>query len=250
MMLLNDFLPVRITGIDKIEYDPNESDIFKGGDRQVIMDVICHTDTEQIIVEMQKSNSNEFRNRMAYYGGSMIARQLKRGDKYGKLKPVYVICFMNFRLIHQTDQLVYRYQLRERDSQELYGDQLSIYLCELPRFAKSQEESLTPEEEWFEILQNMTIFASRPLNVGKRFDSLLNDCRQNLLEVEEQEQYFSAMISEHEKQSIAAAYKEEGFREGMEKTKIDMAKAMKLKGLSEEVICEICGLDKETVARL
>ena len=167
-----------------------------------------------------------------------------------RLKPVYVICFMNFRLIHQTDQLVYRYQLRERDSQELYGDQLSIYLCELPRFAKSQEESLTPEEEWFEILQNMTIFASRPLNVGKRFDSLLNDCRQNLLEVEEQEQYFSAMISEHEKQSIAAAYKEEGFREGMEKTKIDMAKAMKLKGLSEDVICEISGLDKEAVAKL
>ena len=74
------------------------------------------------------------------------------------------------------------------------------------------------------------------------------------------------MISEHEKQSIAAAYKEEGFREGMEKglekgmqegmqegmekTKNDMAKAMKLKGLSEEVICEISGLDKETVAKL
>ena len=55
MMLLNDFLPVKITGIDKIEYDPNEVDVFKGDDKQVIMDVLCHTDTEQIIVEMQKS---------------------------------------------------------------------------------------------------------------------------------------------------------------------------------------------------
>lgn len=40
MLLLNDFLPEEI--ID-IEYEPNESDIFREEDKQVIMDVICHT---------------------------------------------------------------------------------------------------------------------------------------------------------------------------------------------------------------
>ena len=55
MMLLNDFLPVRIVGIDEVQYDPNEVDTFKGDDKQVIMDVLCHTETGHIIVEMQKS---------------------------------------------------------------------------------------------------------------------------------------------------------------------------------------------------
>ena len=64
MMLLNDFLPVKIVDIDEIQYDPNEVDTFKGDDKHVIMDVLCHTETEHIIVEMQKSKNNEFRNRM------------------------------------------------------------------------------------------------------------------------------------------------------------------------------------------
>ena len=254
MMLLNDFLPVKITGIDRIEYDPNEVDVLKGDDKQVIMDVLCHTDTEQIIVEMQKSNNNEFRNRMVYYGGSMIAKQLKKGERYDKLQPVYVICFMNFRLLHQTDQLVYRYQLREQDSHEPYGNQLSLYFCELPRFVKESEEKLTPVEQWFAILQNMSNFVNRPANIDKRFEPIFEACRQNQLDILEQEQYFSAMISKHEREGIAAAYKEEGLREGfekgIEKGVIKVAKSLKEMGYPVEDICKATGLEKDVVEGL
>lgn len=250
MMLLNDFLPVKIVDIDEIQYDPNEMDVFKGDDKHVIMDVLCHTETEHIIVEMQKSKNNEFRNRMVYYGASMISRQLKPGDKYSNLKPVYVICFMNFRLIHQTDQLVYRYQIREQESNELYGDQLSIYQCELPRFVKESERALNPIEEWFDIFQNMTNFVSHPKNVNKRFDSLLEACRQNRLDMQEQEQYFSAMLSEDEIQSIAAAYKEDGFLEGVKKGKLETAKNLKGLGVKIETISKATGLSLDELNRL
>lgn len=266
MMLLNDFLPVEIVGIDEIQYDSNEVDTLKGDDKQVIMDILCHTETEQIIVEMQKSTNNEFRNRMVYYGGCMISRQLRAGDTYDKLKPVYVVCFMNFRLLHQTDQLVYRYQLREQDSNELYGDQLAVYLCELPRFVKEGDRPLNPIEEWFDLLQNMSKFAGRPESVSRRFDPILEDCRQNRLDAREQEQYFNAMISEHEEQSIAAAYKEMGFHEGLEKGlekgreegraegkekgKEEMAKVLKEMGYPVEDICTASGLSREVVDAL
>ena len=249
-MLLNDFLPVKIVDIDEIQYDPNEMDVFKGDDKHVIMDVLCHTETEHIIVEMQKSKNNEFRNRMVYYGASMISRQLKPGDKYSNLKPVYVICFMNFRLIHQTDQLVYRYQIQEQESNELYGDQLSIYQCELPRFVKESERALNPIEEWFDIFQNMTNFVSHPKNVNKRFDSLLEACRQNRLDMQEQEQYFSAMLSEDEIQSIAAAYKEDGFLEGVKKGKLETAKNLKGLGVKIETISKATGLSLDELNRL
>lgn len=254
MMLLNDFLPVNIVGIDEIQYDPNEVDTFKGDDKHVIMDVLCHTETEHIIVEMQKSKNNEFRNRMVYYGGCMISRQLKPGDKYDKLKPVYVVCFMNFRLLHQTDQLVYRYQLREKDSHELFGDQLAVYLCELPRFVKEEDRPLNPIEEWFDLLQNMTKFVGRPKNVNKRFDSILEDCRQNRLDAKEREQYFNAMISEHEEQSIAAAYKEEGFLEGIEKGEDNKAKEIARRMLSRKMpipdVAELVGMEVSEVEKL
>ena len=214
MLLLNDFLPEEI--ID-IEYDPNETDIFRGEDRQVIMDVICHTKDRKFIVEMQKSGSNEFRNRMLYYGAASLVRQLKPGDGYDQLVPVYVICFMNFRLMHDTDQLVYRYQVREQESGELYSHQLSIYLCELPRWIKPLEEAKTPIEEWFDILQNMCTFAKKPASISKRYDPIFEACQQGGLKTKELEQYFRAMVTEREQQSIAAFYKEEGVQEGIQK---------------------------------
>ena len=247
MLLLNDFLPEEI--ID-IEYDPNETDIFRGEDKQVIMDVICHTHDRKFLVEMQKSGSNEFRNRVVYYGAASLTRQLKPGDNYDKMVPVYVICFMSFRLVHDTDQLVYRYQLREQDSGEEYGKQLSIYFCELPRWVKTLQQAKTPVEEWFDILQNMCNFAEKPAAINSRYDPIFASCQRGRLQVKEMEQYFRAMVTEREQQGIAAFYKEEGLREGFEMGKAEIAKAMKKNGLSTDMIVACTGLSKETIENL
>ena len=263
IMLLNDFLPEKV--ID-IEYDPNETDIFRGEDKQVIMDVICHTENRSFIVEMQKSSNSNFRNRMLYYGAATITRQLSSGDDYSKMVPVYVICFMDFRLNHLTDQLVYRYQIREQDSGEPYGNQLSIYFCELPRLASQKKEKLSPIEEWFEILLNMSKFAEKPANVNKRFDPVFDACKQARLQKQELEQYFRAMISEQEKQGIAAFYRDEGYQDGIEKGreegreegigegmkmgKLAVAKAMLANGIARDVIVSCTGLTEEQLKAL
>ena len=145
----------------------------------------------------------------------------------------------------------------------MFGDQLAVYLCELPRFVKEEDRPLNPVEEWFDLLQNMTKFVGRPKSVNKRFDSILEDCKQNRLDAMEQEQYFNAMISEHEEQSIAAAYKEEGFREGLEqglekgleqgiekgednKAK-EIARKMLSRGMSIPDIAELTGLEPPVI---
>ncbi|MBP5483631.1 MAG: Rpn family recombination-promoting nuclease/putative transposase [Bacteroidales bacterium] len=251
MLLLNDFIPEEI--ID-IEYDPNETDLFRGCDKQVIMDVICHTKDRQFIVEMQKCGSNEFRNRMLYYGASSITRQLNSGEGYDKLVPVYVICFMNFFLIHDTDQLVYRYQIREQDSGELYGQQLNIIFCELPRWVKPLSEAKTPIEEWFDILQNMSNFAEKPASISKRYDSIFAACQRGRLKGKELEQYFRAMITEREEKGIAAFYKEEGLREGFDlgkaEGKAEVAARLLAKGVDPNLIMEATGLTPEEIQKL
>lgn len=245
MMLLNDFLPERIMKVEEVHFTPNAADPFKGDDKHVLMDVMCRLeDGRSIIVEMQKSNNREFRNRMFYYGASMVSRQLKKGDSYRKLKPVYVICFMNFRTRHKTNQLVYRYQLREQESGESYGNQLSVFFCELPRFVPKPRKDLSPIEEWFDILRNMRTFAQKPKDINQRFNSIFDACRQNVLDPTERIQYFKAMISEEEKQGIAEAYREEGWYEGHEAGKTEgkaeeresMLAALRAAGASEELL--------------
>ena len=267
MMLLNDFLPEEV--ID-IEYDPNETDPLKGDDKQIIMDVMCHTKTGKFLVEMQRSEKEGFRNRMAYYGAGSIFKQLKKGDPYQKLVPVYVICFMNFCLSHSTNQLVYHYQIREQESGEFYGNQLSIVLCELPRFILEPDRKLSPVEEWFEILRNMSNFTARPAHVNKRFDPIFEASRQTRLVELEQQQYFRAMLTEEEKQDIATAYlkrgREEGLREGFEKgmekgieqgmaeghREASRIHAMKLleRKVDIDTIVFVTGLSKEEVIQL
>ena len=106
-------------------------------------------------------SEKEKERRMLYYGASMLHRQLRPNQSYSALRPVYVICFMDFRLPHETDQLVYRYSLCEQESGERYGDLLSIYLCELPRLKATSIEGLDPVRSWFYILENMRIFAGK-----------------------------------------------------------------------------------------
>lgn len=88
-------------------------------------------------------------------------------DDYNILMPVYVICFMDFRLKHDTDQLVYRYMMKERDSGEVYNNLLTICLCELPRLKAKKIDGMNDIESWFYILENIHNFAGDPGEFGE-----------------------------------------------------------------------------------
>ena len=227
LLLLNDILPEEV--ID-IEYDPNESDKNRPHDKQIIMDVICHTKDRSFIVEMQKSRKMDLKNRLFYYGAASLTRQLKPKDGYDKIVPVYVICFSNFKLLHKEDQLIYRYKMQEIKTHELYGNQLTIFLCELPRFVNTPGKKLNPVEVWFDMLRNMRTFASRPDNIDERYESIFESCRMGGLKDKETLQYLRAMITEEEKQEIRAGSYEYGFEEGMQQ---GMEKGME-KGMERE----------------
>ena len=219
MLLLNDILPEEIV---HIEYDSNELDLWKGDDKKVIMDVLCHTkDGRKIIVEMQRGDKAFIRNRLLYYSAAMIHTQLSTGDSYGKLKPVYVICFMNFRTRHEKDKLIYRYEIREEEG-ELYNNIQNIFMCELPRFAGESGKAKTPVEVWFDILQNMSNFATRPESYGKKYDSIFESSLQSPIPEKDKLQYFRSMfdddirsyLTDEDRQEIAEEFFAKGVEEG------------------------------------
>ena len=255
MLLLNDILPEKIVHID---YDPNEIDLWKGDDKKVIMDVLCHTeDGRKIIVEMQRADKEFLKNRLLFYGASMIHSQLHSGESYGKLMPVYVICFMNFRLLHDTEKLIYRYQVREV-SGDLYGDILNIFLCELPRFAGEPGKAKTPVETWFDILQNMCNFASKPEMYGGRYDPIFESSLQSPIPDKDRLQYFRSMfdnelrsyLTDEDRQEIAEEFYTKGIELGREEEKIETARKLKNLGVSAETISIATGLTVEAIAAL
>lgn len=237
--LLNDILSTDIVTID---YDSNEIDRWKGDDKNVIMDVLCHTkDGARFIVEMQRADKEYLRNRLFYYGASMASTQLKSGDYYGKLMPVYVVCFMNFCLRHESDSLIYKYQLRDNGG-ERYGTQLTICLCELPRLVSKSRDKMSPVEIWFDILQNMTNFAKRPSEYGSRYDGIFEASRQSPIPIENKKQYFRSMINHELKSYLTEEDRAEAFAEGKAEGIAEAAKAFKDLGVNPDIIRKATGL--------
>ena len=217
-------------------------------------------------MEMQCKNKKSFKNRMFYYGASMAHAQLQSGQSYMKLQPVYVICFMDFTLPHKGDQLVYRYSLREQSTGELYGKQLSIYFCELPRLMADSIQNLSPVESWFYILKNMRTFEGRPEELGSRYAAIAEASKTSFLADDQWINYLRNMISEEEKLDIGEAYYEDGFTEGMKKglekgieqgkgLGVDQEKKatvqrMREKGFDVKTIAQATGLEDSDVERL
>ena len=254
-MLLQDFLPgTQITSLERL---PNELPRM-GDDKNIIMDVLCKTDSGSFVVEMQREKKTSFQNRMVYYGASMIHRQLKPGDPYDKLVPVYVLCFMDYSMYWNDDRSIHRYGLRERDSGEAFGDQLWIYLCDLKTFGKQSIKDLSPEESWLYLLKNMATFAGKPEDMGSKYAVVAEASRMHHLPDAEQIQYLFAMVSEHEKLDIGTAYYKDGFldgqKQGREEGQAERAMAIAVKliehEMPEDTVAEMTELPIEIVASL
>lgn len=260
MLLLNDFLPEKIV---EVEYLPNEIDRLRPDDKNIIMDVLCKTERgESIIVEMQRKKKTSFLNRMFYYGASMVHQQLKPTDSYKKLKPVYVICFMDFRMEHESDKLVYRYTMREQETGELYGNQLSIYLCELERLNNNNLKEMDSVETWFYILRNICTFAGKPEEIGPKYAPVARAARTSQLPEEDQLNYMRAMVSEEERLDIVEAYFKDGYKagktdgfgqgkaEGKAEEKAEMALRLLDLGVPVETVLQASGFSMEELEAL
>lgn len=247
LLLLNDILPEKIV---HIEYEPGEIDRFKGDDKNVIMDVICHTDDgRKIIVEMQRQDKTDIRNRLYYYAAALIYKQLTKGLPYSDLMPVYVICFMNFRLNHEVNKLIYDYQIRE-SSGELYGNQATILLCELPRMMKKTRKKMTPVEIWFDLLQNMTNFAEKPEEYGAKYNPIFESSLQQPIPVSERTNYLKSMFGDKIQSVLTDEDRQEAFLEGKAEERTENARRLMALGVNPEIICKALGLSAEELAAL
>jgi|GEM_PF-2926043 len=109
-------------------------------------------------LEMQISlSSDSLKNRSSLYMSMLQAAQGKKGKKYGDIKSVYQIFFINDILFPKSTKLPRRYGLREETEHDLLTDTMEVIYYELPKLEKKADEyfagrleleSLSNEEKW------------------------------------------------------------------------------------------------------
>ncbi|GHT23896.1 hypothetical protein FACS189430_07910 [Bacteroidia bacterium] len=135
---LNALLPLeKDRVVESVEYLPHEQADIQIDSRRTIVDVKCKdSHGRQFIVEMQMYWSSVFNSRMVFNASRAFARQLKKGDNYTQLKPVYGIAILNDYMQPKDENSNFYHHYKtvniENTNDVIHG--LEFVLVELPKF--------------------------------------------------------------------------------------------------------------------
>ncbi|GHV37331.1 hypothetical protein AGMMS49546_04770 [Spirochaetia bacterium] len=121
-------------------------------DKMAVVDVRINTKSGRVIhVEMQAAPYKFMRNRLMYYLSKLLWEQLKRGYEYGRLHQVISILICDHELIPETAAYINEWELRNRETGQIFTDLVKIITIELPKVP--QGDNGEPEWGWLRLFK-------------------------------------------------------------------------------------------------
>lgn len=105
----------------------------------------------------------------------VVEMQMASGEGSFDFPTVYFIGIMDFSLHEDTDQVLYRYQLRERESLELMTDRIQYIFLELTNCHRALTPEATVLENFCYVLHNIENLPDRPVGLENEIFRLLFD---------------------------------------------------------------------------
>ena len=94
-------------------------------------------------IEMQLSVSPGLTKRIVFYGCEVYAGQMRAGDQYHELKPVYSICLLEGRLWEDSARVHHAFRLTDRDTGRCLTDTLEVHTLELGGYTLKESDLST-----------------------------------------------------------------------------------------------------------
>ena len=133
---LNAMLPLPDDGqVTSIEYLPFELIPTLPLKKDTIVDVRCEDQWKrQFIVEMQMIWTADFFKRVLFNSSKAYVKQLKTGEDYSDLQPVYSLNLINEAFLRDTDEWYHDYGLMEFKYPDHVIEDMHVIFIELPKF--------------------------------------------------------------------------------------------------------------------
>ena len=257
--LLLDFLNALLPEKDKIVSLTFKNNAQLGQsefDRKAIYDIYCENEKgEKFIVELQKAKQNYFKERTIYYSTFPIQEQAEKGEWNYNLKAVYCIGILDFTFDDyesepEKSEVIHTIKLKNQKGKTFYEKLTYIYL-EMPNFKKIESNLITRIEKWLFFIKHLEDFQTIPTIFNdeifsKAFEKAeIAKYGKNELDIYEN----SLKIYRDLKGVIDTAY-DEGKIEGINDSKLEIAKNAKKLGFKTEDIIKLTGLTKEEIDNL
>ena len=187
--------------------------------RHAVYDLYCvNEQNDRFIIEVQRAPQEFFKDRSLLYASFAIQEQAEKGDWNYKLKHVYTISLLNFKLPNvMPDSYEHEVKLMHTASKEVFYDKLTFLYYELPKFKVGLSELATEKEIWLFLLKHLHTLEEVPeaLNKGifKEVFTMGNVANMSL---EEQLAYWNSLKLHWDNYSIRQTAERMGRKEGLE----------------------------------
>ena len=252
LAFLNSLLEGERRIVDLIFLDKEQLGL-ESGDRSLIYDIYCETETgEHIIVEMQNKYQPYFKERSIYYMARSIVEQGERGSQWKyDIKAVYLVAFLNFKISDISKEFRTDVALMDMKERTLFSDKVRLVYLQLPYFTKEAEECETIFEKIIYTLKHMDILQRMPwMAQNAVFKRLSEIAEVASLNSEERRKYDESLRAYRDTLAVMDGQFMQGERKGRAEEKLSNARSLKENGVPVDVIAKSLGLTADDIERL
>ncbi|MGJ7031269.1 Rpn family recombination-promoting nuclease/putative transposase [Niabella hirudinis] len=222
-----------------------------------VFDLLCTGGNgERFIIEVQRSNQKNFKERALFYTSRLIsdlAPKGKRGLWSYALPEVYLIALLENAAIGDNAEgpVVHDVGLYNVGSETPFYDKLGYIYIELRKFVKNETKLKTDLEKWLYVLKNLGQMKKMPVFLLKTiFQRLFQIAEYSNLTKEEKMLYDKSLKHKWDNANVLSFAREEGIRIGEQKGREErnFEFVMNLLTSTDFEISKIAALAQVTVA--
>ena len=256
MSLLNALLPLAENApIISIEYETPEMIPEKYGGKNSVVDVRCKDAIgRQFLVEMQMSWDEEFKKRVIMNASKAVVKQVGKAELFTLIQPVFSLNLLNDKMKGEApDEFYHDYAILNVDHPERSLDYLRFVFVELPKFKPRNIMEKKMAILWLRFLTEINEDTQEA-----PAELLENEDIRKALSIVEKSAMSEAQLYAYERfwdevnrnQVLNESHFKKGMEKGIEKGVAEVAKKMKQKGLTSELIAEMTGLSTREIEEL
>lgn len=205
--------------ITDLTYGPTEHAGDYKETKKVFFDFLCTgKQGEQFIIEMQRAEQKNFRDRAVFYTSRLINEQLPRGSSHWdvELKEVFLVAILDFNFKDSAaDRYLHDVALTNTFTGEIFYRKLSYKFLELPKFVKTEDQLETDLDRWLFILKHLNSIENEPIGFNDSiFQKVFKIAEIGNLTKEEKEMYDSNLKAQWDYENSIAYAKERAAEEG------------------------------------
>jgi predicted transposase/invertase (TIGR01784 family) len=253
--LINSILPQEEQVVELTIKNPyNEADFV--GDKLSVVDIKATDEKGRWYdIEIQIKEQKYYGKRAIFYHSEIYGNQLGEGDSYDKLRKTIIISILDFDYFLKDKRYFRRCCYKDFETGELYPelDYADLYFVELRKFNNEYKNITTTLERWITFLNKATEYDKNTLPSELREPEIIqafNTIETMNLTTQERDYYQSAKKVMRDRAAELLTAVENAVENAVDSRNMEIAKSLKLKNVSIEIIIETTGLTQEQIEKL